>query len=283
MRGSSSFLFSFAALAAAARFHKRQDPATTFQLYAYGEAEIFIGFPPTLNSTEAAIIIFTQDDSGAWYGSPNTTSTSGSPTWINLALSIPGASASSPGVVLGSASNSTSDRVSDDFGFYGTTAVHFTSSGSMESLWSTNTTVDNGVLELIWEALDTSTQGIPLTLKSTAPSGATQASLGSYPSRKDVYGKIGGAKANVIAILFGPIELACMMACNSAQCIYKQINARVDNKVIQSNFADGIEMADGRTPEPLEKAPCGAYTERLPALKGHANACSRELPYVAND
>ncbi|GJC85537.1 hypothetical protein ColLi_08375 [Colletotrichum liriopes] len=95
-------------------------------------------------------------------------------TWSNLTFSVPaeGTSDHDVGFV---GSNSTSDRQTSGFMFYGTFIFVESSSGAMESLWYATPSSIDGIYSLKWnETGDSSTDKIILTLKKTPPSNASK-------------------------------------------------------------------------------------------------------------
>jgi hypothetical protein len=103
-----------------------------------------------------------------WIGSPNTTLSNGTnPSWSNLILTVPGPAASDKRVSLSSAGDTSDDSITTGFLFYGSTAMHVTDDGQMESMFYA-LRVSDQVSALYWN--DTSKDQVPVVLRSIAPS-----------------------------------------------------------------------------------------------------------------
>ncbi|KAF2023524.1 hypothetical protein EK21DRAFT_80698 [Setomelanomma holmii] len=157
---------------------KRATPAS-FSLYAYSEGfggqplfyadgYAYIGDPAKSNITDAAPVLFSSGSNNMWYGSPNTTFSNGTtPSWSNVTLTVPGPASTDRRVSLPYVDNSTDGTVTSGFIFYGSTAMHVTADGQLESMFYA-LQVSDRVSALYWN--DTSIGQVPVILRNIAPS-----------------------------------------------------------------------------------------------------------------
>ncbi|OIW23742.1 hypothetical protein CONLIGDRAFT_673947 [Coniochaeta ligniaria NRRL 30616] len=152
-----------------------------FQAYAYGDGigglpvfstgfTVYIGNSTSINSSDAAPVIFTKSSTNLT-SNPNTTASSSStPSWSNLLFAIPAPSSPTHTVALVSPTNITTDTVTSGFTFYG----HFifvSESGSLQSLFYALPTDTDDVWSLNWNSTSDETAGkVLVSLRDVMPS-----------------------------------------------------------------------------------------------------------------
>ncbi|KAF7554167.1 hypothetical protein G7Z17_g3115 [Cylindrodendrum hubeiense] len=177
-----------AGLAGAAQAIRYQrDSSDPFQIYAFGDGiggvplissgkSAYIGNYELLDDPEAAPVVFTASTSGVWVGTPNKTdlADSSDPTWSDLKLYVPAASATTHTVGLVNATTAkTTSLQTSGFDFYGTFVYVTGATGGMDMLWYAVPSGTDGVYALRWNTTGDDTDGsIPITLKSSPPSNA---------------------------------------------------------------------------------------------------------------
>jgi hypothetical protein len=112
-------------------------------------------------------------DDSTLSGSPNTTASTGTPSWSNVTFFIPSTTSSSHDI--GFANSTTSGEVSTTgFLFYSQVVLH-SDDGEMATLWYATPTDIDGVWSLKWNATDDdSTDNVLVNLKATAPTSSTE-------------------------------------------------------------------------------------------------------------
>ncbi|WQF89433.1 hypothetical protein CDEST_14447 [Colletotrichum destructivum] len=193
MQSIGTILLSLAALTAAApaEIQSRaasRDNSSPFQIYAYGAGigglsmfsaggDAYFGDHTKFNDSNAAPVIFTPTDDNTWLGAPNTTAlnTTTPPSWSNLTFSVPTDGSSDHDVGFVSSNETSSDRQTSGFVFYGTFIFVESSTGGMESMWYATPSSVDGIYSLKWNESGDATEGkVVLTLKKTPPSSASK-------------------------------------------------------------------------------------------------------------
>ncbi|KAI1496052.1 hypothetical protein F5X99DRAFT_401617 [Biscogniauxia marginata] len=181
MRWFRSLFYGLSTAIAASPALMPRAPTGSFNLYAYGTGiggapvfyagdVVYLGQLSSLNSTEAAPVLFETGDNNALKGNPNTTSSTTSPSWSNVTLFVPGPTSSSHKV--GFSNTTTNGTVSaSGFVFYGQDVLHENSNGNLETLWYAVPASMDSVWSLNWNSTGDETEGIIMvSLRSAAPS-----------------------------------------------------------------------------------------------------------------
>ncbi|KAL4808785.1 hypothetical protein BDV18DRAFT_157723 [Aspergillus unguis] len=156
--------------------------AETFNLYAYGDGigglplhyadgSAVISKNKPANATDTAVVAFTKDrDTDQMVGNPNTTDSN--PPFSDQLLYIPGPSSTSKEMGFAAENDSSTDKITDEFVWYGNFMLVKQEDGEYTSLFSVKKTDgdDSEEYNLLWNVTDSTEEVITISMRSVAPS-----------------------------------------------------------------------------------------------------------------